>query len=286
MSFFASFENKHGKIDMGGAGYVIRVTEIDGLEPVEAQTQQLKLIGKPGISTASLHQEPRYITITGRVKGDINETRYHTQLMAKVFDNITAGVFSINVYGRLRKIDCISESLSFIIVKENHVNFVVTLRADNPYFYEWSEQVFPLFKIEDNLFDGMEFPREFSYMYAGGNVLNESDVDLEPLITIEAGEPGDPPVYGLIITNITTGAMIELRYNPVKDEIITIDIEKRVITSNFNGIITRYINPYTTVLSDFVLKPGNNEITFENLNDTQPLLANITYKNIYGEAVY
>jgi len=285
MAFFIEFKNKFGTVRIDGDS-PIRVSEIDGLAPVSTQQQTVRLIGVPGERTTHRHQDPRYINLTGRIEGSQPIVRSATATMARVFDNLTEGELTLNMYGKIRKIKCVSESLDLIPKKNYYVDFVLTLKADDPYFYEWQGRKTHLFFIVKNLFDGMVFPRVFSYLNTGGIVTNETNKEVEPVITVYTGERGAEILTGLHIKNLANGATIDLKYNPADDEVVTIDIADRRITSNLNGDITRFIDPYTTALNEFVLLPGNNEIEFENLNTDQPTTADITYRILHGEAVY
>lgn len=285
MAFFVEFTNKFGTVHIDGDS-VIRVSEIEGLAPVGTQQQTVRLIGVAGERTLHRHQEPRYISMTGRIKGQQNHVRNASATMARIFDNLTEGELTLNMYGKIRKIKCVSESLDLIPKKNDYIDFVLTLKADDPYFYEWQGRKTHLFFIVNNLFDGMTFPRAFSYLNTSGTVTNETNKEVEPTITIYTGDRGAQLLTGLQIKNLSNGAVIDLKYSPEDGEIITIDIADRRITSTINGDITRYIDPYTTFLSEFVLLPGNNEIEFENLNVAQPTTADITYRILHGEAVY
>ena len=88
-----------------------------------------------------------------------------------------------------------------------------------------------------------------------------------------------------LLKNETTGKQILLEYIPAADEIITINIPDRKITSSLNGDITRN-KPLEYSLSEFVFVKGANMINFTNYDSGQPLTAKAIYSNLYTEAMY
>ena len=282
MKFYIGYENEIGKIEMGTKPpYIIR--EITGLEQVAAEKQSIRYVGVAGEKTLDKTPNPRVITIDGRVTG--KGRRFYTDKLSKTFNNTIEGTLKLNIWGKLRRIKCIPDTVAFGRLHRSYLDFIITLNCDNPYFKDWEDMQVDLYARQNNLINGMTFPRVFTYRTSRGNAVNNGDVDIEPVIYITAGEVGSGTEKGLTITNETTGAVIELNYGPADGEKITIDIENRKITSSISGDITRYKSRFT-LLSDFVLVKGNNIIRFDNANTGQPLTAYAKYSNLYIEGVY
>ena len=211
--------------------------------------------------------------------------RYYTDKLQGIFDNTKEGNLKLNVWGKLRKIKCMSDTVALGKMYRNHIDFLIVLNCDNPYFEDWENTKIELYTRQGNLINGMTFPRVFTFRTSGGNAINNGDVDIEPIIKIIAGEKGAGSEKGITITNETTGAELTLNYAPEESEEIIIDTANRTITSNINGDITRYKDKYS-LLGDFKLIKGNNVVKFLNANPSQALVAHAEYSNLYIEGVY
>ena len=282
MNFYIGYESGNGKIEMGAnTPYLVR--DIQGLEQVQAEKQSIRYVGIAGEKTIIKTPKPRTITIDGRVKGD--GRRFFTDKLTKTFDNTEEGYLKLNIWGKLRRIKCMPDTVVFGKLHRSYVDFIITLNCDNPYFTDWENTKVELYTRTGNLINGMTFPRVFTFRTSEGNAINNGDVDIEPIIKITAGAKDGGTGKGITITNETTGAIITLNYEPAEGEEITIDIANREILSNVNGDITRYKSKHT-LLGDFKLIKGTNLLKFENANTSQSLVAYADYSNLYIEGVY
>ena len=98
-------------------------------------------------------------------------------------------------------------------------------------------------------------------------------------------EDGEDATQGIKIKNHTTGQHMKLDYVPVAEEVITVDIPNRKVTSSINGSILTAISR-KTFLSDFWLAEGVNDIEVTNYNAGAAISAVCRYDNQYVEAVY
>lgn len=282
MSFALHYESKNGKIIMTPKSEY-QVMNMTGLEQVIAEPQVKRFAGVPGQKTIQKTPEPRNILITGRIRAI--ERRFYTDKLIKVFDNTMDGVLKLDMFGKLRRIECIPESVIIGEVDRNKkVNFAISLICDNPYFKDWADTETQIFSRVNNLFDGMTFPRVFSYLSTKANLVNNGYIDVEPIIIVEVGEPSASEVKGLLLENETTGKELLLNYEP-DNEIITFNIPTRKIISSKNGDITRY-KPLQYLLSDFVLKQGSNVINLTNYDANQLTSAKAIFSIRYTEAIY
>lgn len=286
MSYSVIYESANGKIIMARR-FDYEVMSIDGLEQVAAESQIRKYSNMPGQKTLNKTPAARMITITGRINAGRSQRRFRTDNISFVFDNTIEGTLKLNMWGKLRRINCIPDTVAFGEVDRNDkLPFVITLICDNPYFKDWEDIELSLFSRVGNLINGMTFPRVFTFRYTKGTAINNGMVDIEPIIIIETGKPTvGAPETGILIQNETTGKEILLNYTPADGEIITVDIPSRKIISSTNGDITRY-KPLSYLLSDFVFKRGSNLINFINKDTGQELKAKAVYSNQYTEAMF
>ena len=287
MNFVLIYESPNGKVIMTSKNMSeYEVVWIDGLEQVIAESQTKRYVRVPGQKTLYKNPGPRAITITGVIKANKAQRRFRARKLIEVCDNTLEGTLYINMFGKLRRINCIPDTVVFSEPENDTMKFVVTLICDNPYFKDWEDIEVMLFSRVNNLITPMTFPRVFTYRYTKGYAINNGMVDVEPIIVIEAGPPTpDAPETGVLIENETTGKQILLEYAPEDGDVITIDIPARKIISSINGDITRK-KPLEYRLSEFVLKRGPNTISFTNYDTGQPLIAKAIYSNLYTEAMY
>ena len=228
MSYSVIYESANGKIIMARR-FDYEVMSIDGLEQVAAESQIRKYSNMPGQKTLNKTPAARMITITGRINAGRSQRRFRTDNISFVFDNTIEGTLKLNMWGKLRRINCIPDTVAFGEVDRNDkLPFVITLICDNPYFKDWEDIELSLFSRVGNLINGMTFPRVFTFRYTKGTAINNGMVDIEPIIIIETGKPTvGAPETGILIQNETTGKEILLNYTPADGEIITVDIPSR-----------------------------------------------------------
>jgi len=281
-----TIENENGSIVMGGqARDTWRIRGIEGLGPVETEAQTVQYIDSPGQTTLEVLPRPRTITITADLNTREKEQRQWRLSEAMRILNTTGEVtLKVNFSGKMRKITCrpLPSTLAHFNAAAQEVT--ISLLADNPYFRDADTQTVFLRARADNLYRGMIFPRVFTYRYTKGTVANLGDVDIEPVIVITAGVLTEEK-SGVVLVNETTGAAIRFNYTLKSGETITVDIENRTVQSSRSGNILRY-KDRKTVLGNFVLRPGMNVIRFGLMGDTQPITAQLSYSNLYAEAVY
>ena len=90
---------------------------------------------------------------------------------------------------------------------------------------------------------------------------------------------GTSSSYGLKLINHTTGKTLEIDYRLTGTSDITVDLRRRNITDG-NTNITPYISD-DTVLSDFYLTPGENDIEVVTLDNADLISVDLTFNNNY-----
>ena len=281
-----TIENEHGSIVMGGhARDTWRIRAIDGLGPVETEAKTVQYVGIPGQTTLEVLPRARTITITADLNTrDADQRQWRLSQAMRILNTTGRVTLRVNFSGKMREITCrpLPSTLSHFNAAAQEVT--ISLLADNPYFRDTATNIVPLRSRAGNLYDGMTFPRIFTYRYPEGTAVNMGDADVEPVIVITAGTLSEKKDI-VLLENKTTGAAIRFNYTLQSNETITVDIANRTVQSNISGNILRY-KDRSTVLGSFVLRPGKNVIRFGEEGDTQPITAQLSYSNLYAEAVY
>ena len=99
--------------------YIIR----EGLKDWNRLMQAEKLYGTWEWQEKTLEKSPnpRIITIDGRVTGE--GRRFYTDQLAMVFDNTVEGILKLNVWGKLRRIKCIPNTVAFGKMNKSYLRF-------------------------------------------------------------------------------------------------------------------------------------------------------------------
>ena len=115
---------------------------------------------------------------------------------------------------------------------------------------------------------------------------NYGEVDVEPVITIYNFDDEENEITGEIaIENKTTGQTVKLVTGTEKNEVITVNIENRKVTSSFRENITHLISD-DTFLNRFWLAPGKNLIEVRHGNVGEHISVVCSYYSNYREGIY
>ena len=275
------YKSKGGTVEMGGGKHpLINIIEMSGFGLPTKEYESVSFTSENGVTTIGEKDLPRTITITGDLLGGQNE----------IMKALKAFYYEGELYcdfGRIRrKIECKCINLADI---ERHMNsginsFTVQFQCDYPYFNDWNDTVQSLAGYKNLVTDTFTLPCVFTQMLQEGTVYNNGDKSIFPIIKITASYEPTLDNAVLSIINHTTGAMVKINYSMQNGETVEIDLATRQITSNRNGRITNCITD-DTVLSDFYLQIGENELSFKTSDGNQPLTAKIIYNKIYIMAV-
>ncbi len=191
---------------------------------------------------------------------------------------------SISSENKIRTIAC--KTLSFDLCEKigKFRKFILQIECDDPYFIDSKEKEMFLFKRYNLVSGAMSLPCVFTGRYEDSRLVNEGDEIVYPKIVINACT--NSKIEGdkyLKFTNETLGKEIVLNCDMQIGEIITLDLEKRSISSNIQGNLLNFLSD--CYLSDFYLIPGINKILFENHTSSFGE-AVVYYKNKYRECVF
>ena len=284
-------QNKFGKFEMGGGKHsVAHIINIVGLGLPTKETETITFSGEPGHLTKNVRDMSRTITISFDFYGGQREIeRLYKMLYYPVELLFVFGDRSRKITGRCTNPEDVEK-----IIYQRLYKGVIQFVCDNPYFNDFHNTKIAVFNRTDQFpnisEDGkwyVQLPAVATVRTITANILNSGEIEVYPIIHIynTASQIALLSDFsGIVITNETTGAKIELDYSPADGEEITINLALRKITSNIAGNIINYISD-DTVLSDFVLKLGDNKITCENLTGSGNLSAIVEYTNNYAMAV-
>ena len=283
-----SLKNDFGEFVIGENG-IAKLISIDGIGLPQKEVQTVTYAGQAGQKTLSMRDMPRTITITVDFYGDSDTVlRLYKMIYYKVDITIISG-------GIRRKISgiCTNPQDAESIVYQKMYKTALQFVCDDPYFHDLSETKFDLSQRTDkfpNLFENGKYyitlPAVATERRNTTAVLNKSAVLVYPIIEIynNTADSVTDTASGIIITNETTGAKITIDRDMKPNEKISADLPNRSIKSNIDGDITMHISD-DTVLSNFFLEVGNNEIKVENKNTKQETVSVIRFNNCYEAAV-
>lgn len=277
------YKNDVGKIDFRfGGDYPVRVTDIDGLYPLERTFHTATYADIDGVDTISSSVGGRTVTVGGDIK--ISNKQFLRDLL-KVLDK--PGELYMDFGEKKRKLICRNAHFTPGERNSRYMRFVIVFYSDMPYFYGFDEETEYIRKRQDNIGANFILPCIFTSMNTENDIIVNGDAESEPVFEIRCIRKTTmpPEEAGICIVNETTGEKIKLCIYLVDDEVIEIDIENRRITSSVRGNMLKYISE-DTFLHRFKLVQGDNHIKVITENADEQINALCRYKSRYIEGVY
>ncbi len=272
------FKNSLGEKTLSGMGRdSIGITEIKGLGVPSYERQCYTSYDFDGAVESARRIPQRNITISGDIRGTKEDVSDFLKLMSEPF-SLTVKTDSFN-----RSITVSSSNCQTTKVSKNITKFALSLVCDDPYFYDDKDTKVPLYEREELLSNETILPSMFSRRTASASLNVTSDRIIEPVIIITGRKNESEEEGRIVILNKLTGAEFTLLYTPEENEIITVDVKKRRITSDKNGNIISSISQ-DSFMSD--LEIGKSGAVFElaGYGSAGNISAYIIYKNCYLEA--
>ena len=269
------YKNDFGTIAMFGEdNNGFSICDIDGLNLHGKERSLVHFHNKDGYDEADSFWGQRVITISGDIKSDNTKLlkdaiRIFSRPGTLTVDTVS-GLYSINV-----------NDTTFKTQRKNNMykTYCVQFSCDFPHFSDNSDILSGAYSRKNLITSETFLPAVFSSRTAGGIIENTGDIPIEPTITIKC--LADSPEDGFIsIENKTTGKKIIIDYKVALNEIITIDIPKRIITSSVKGDITSHLNP-ESYLCDISLICGENYIDVTPSAGNRNCEVYIVYRNLY-----
>ncbi len=276
-----TFTNEMGSFKLFGSGTNgFSVCSVAGIEPVELSRSVKSYIGEDGCFEDSSQYMQRIITLSCDLKinnNSKNEIRNAMRILSKKCTLL------IETTDSKRKITVNSATFTFGQKYSNYQTFVLQLTCDYPHFSDEDESQCTLFKKDKLLTSQSVLPQILSRRTSSGIVYNEGDLKIYPVITITKNDDiiRDSQI---IIENSTTKNSIILNKSMTKDEIVTVDIKNRTITSSIDGNILSTLDLYSS-LSNFWCDCGENIIDVLVGGGQNGIEIQIGYFNEYLEAI-
>ncbi len=280
MATILKYVSQGGTVKMGGALSNIRITALSGFELPPKQYETIEFATENGVTTTGSKDMARTLTISGNIYGGQRD-------ISKILKALYYEGTLYCEFGTVRrKIDCKVINMSDVErLGQSGINsFTVQLQADYPYFNDYTDTTTVISSSQDLINGTFTLPCVWTEYIQSGIVNNTGDKLIFPVITLTAVSSAESTTGTVSVTNETTGAAITLDYVIAENEVITIDLSTRRIKSSINGNITNVITD-DTVLSEFYLDYGKNNIAFSSSAENQVLLAEITFNRLYLMAV-
>ncbi len=273
------FVSNEKKLEMDGCGELdASVISISGLGIPDKKYNTVKYVDLPGQITLSESVLPREIAITGDIctKGAMPLSKYH------IFFSDGGTMYIFNSSGR-KKIDYKVSSFDTGEKKGDFVPFVLKIICDYPYFSDSVNSETGIYRRIDKISGDFSLPAVFTERLTEADIINSGQTASEPIIKVECTKQG---VYsgGITLYNSKNNRSLTLGINLLLGEIITLDVKNREISSNLRANCFGVLSD-SSVLSEFVIEKGINNISLTNKNNGETVKASIYFDNLYMEAV-
>lgn len=276
-----TFKNEMGCFKLFGSGSKgFCICSVTGLEGVEKTRSVKSYIGEDGCFEDSSQYIQRIITLscdTRLNENSKNEIRNAMRVLSRKCTLI------IESNDSKRQIVVNSATFTFGKRYSKYQTFVIQLVCDYPHFSDVHPTECTIFKKNKLLTAQSVLPQVFSTRISGCIVDNEGDLTIYPVITITKKDDiiRDNEI---VIENRTINKRIVLNKAMTKDEVITVDIKNRTITSSVEGNILGTLSQYSS-LADFWCDCGENDINVLLGGAQTGIEIKVSYFNEYLEAI-
>ena len=275
--------SKNGSFEIGGGNHPVgRLLEIDGIGLPGSTVQQTTFAGMPGYVANDRCDNARTITMSV----DLSMEASGIEKVYRVLQEECEIIFFLK--RKWRKITgiCLNASDAEKIIFGKLYKLVMQFECPHPYFTDYSPVAISLATRTDlfptTIEDGQGYitlPAVATKREQSKVITNKGDTIIYPVITVTSRTN----LEEIRISNLTTGNFLKLRYSIATNEIITIDVKNREITSNIHGSVLNKISD-DTILSEFYLRYGENELTVADI-EGEMVDAIISFENQYKAVV-
>ncbi|MBQ7097012.1 MAG: phage tail family protein [Clostridia bacterium] len=276
------YENALGAVEMTGDGEGdIRIIKMDGFGLAGREYDTVVYSGYDGQETVRSRALPRAITMAVEFCGLNVAERVRSAL--QVLNR--KGVLVVEHDEFSRRISCsqVTVTDSERILKNRISTMVIQFVCDSPYFEDAEDTVVALYRRVKLLETPFSLPSMFGDIIIGADIIVSGAFSVEPVITLYYPDALEQ-VESIVITNEANGASIRLDYTPSENDVVTVDVKNRKISSSVNGNLIRNLSD-DTFLGDFVLEKGLNVIDVFAGDVSAGFVAECKYNNLYCEAV-
>jgi len=279
--FEITFYNSCGSVVFGGgrAQSRFRIIEADGLGLSGKSYKSCTFENCPGQETVNVRQNARTITL----KGDFFMGQEYIEDYKNALSVLDKeGTLEIKTHGDTVRINAYCTQFLPLEKKGVYLPFTVQFVCDNPYFESARGYEVPIYKTVGKLSNEFEFPDAFSERISRRNIYINSSAETEPMIVINAGRnPGGV----LHIQNHTSGEHLDINYEPLGGECITVDVKNRRIFNQNGDNLLNYLAD-DSFFDGFHLYPGDNDIEVYIGTANTELEVMLVYNECFLEAVY
>lgn len=277
VKFKMEYKNKLGTILFsGGEGGNIKVLSIEGLGLPKKNYTTIEYASENGVTQIGEKDMQRTITMTCEL---VNGTRADKNRIDSILHE--NGELYCYFDDERRKIKCkINTPPEFSHEGACFWTFTVQLIADYPYFTDFSETEIPIYSLKNLVTNTFTLPCVFTERLNHATILNEGGKYVYPIIKISATGTSKESSNVISIANSTINSVIKINYVMSDNETITINLKSRMITSDKNGVITDNITD-DTILSNFYLTVGKNDVSFTSNDTSQAINAIVIYTPEY-----
>lgn len=269
-----TYINKFGKVAMSGDGSCcFSICDIDGIHLVGKDRTLIHFHNKDGYDETHSFYGQRVITVSGDIKSDNYEE-------LKNAINVFSSPGTLTLSTDYSSYQISVNDITFKTQKKNnaYTTYCVQMTCDFPHFYDCDDTYSGIYSRTGLITKNTFLPAVFTKRIVGGVVENYGNVICEPIIIINC--LSDTPEEPITIFNETTNKQITINYSASAGEEITIDIPKRIITSNINGDITSHLDA-ESYLCDMYLAQGENEMDVITFSDNKNMEMYIIHRNLY-----
>ncbi len=278
------YANEKGILRFGNGNELWNIINYSGLSLAEKTFKVISYAESPGQVTLKEKMEARHITLRGDCRAEKAELSAGLRIL-----NRPGTVFLIDGEN-VRKIGAYCSHLELQKRRGPFREFIIQFTADNPFFEGEEAVTRALYSREDLISGRFVLPCIFTRRIMTSMVFNDGDVEAEPILTVVCKKQGESDETGLFIENLTTGFNFYLDYQIKTDEIVTIDVPKRRIYSNFkteenNEGNLIYCLSKETVLKNMYLVAGENQFKVTNFSPGSDVLVTCSFTEKYLEAI-
>ena len=271
-------ENRYGKITLGKDGF--NILSAEGLGLLTKSYTTVKYVSRGGQHTINVHHDSRVITIGGDVyTRDNNNLEKALRILSDdVWLTVVSGTKKRKIYTKIKE---------FTVYNKNggYSGFTLQLEADSPYFKDLAQDVNTVYGRKHLVSGEITLPCVFTERTNGKTVVNKGCLKTYPKIVLyDIGFNGRYESEKTItLVNETTGKSVTFEYETAAGEIITVDFDKRTVSSNYTGDILNSL-ALENYLSEFALEEGENFINIIN-NTSREISPVCFHDNNYNECI-
>ena len=249
------FYNSCGSVVFGGGKSESRwrLIDTDGLGLSGKSYRSCTFENCPGQETVEVHKNARTVTLKGDFfmeDGYLSEYKNVLSILDK------EGTLEIRGRGERVRIKAYCTQFLPLEKKGDYLPFTVQFVCDEPYFESAAGYEIGVYRTIPNLSSEFVFPGAFSERITRRNIYISSNAETEPVIIINAGRT---PSGILHIHNHTSGEKLNINYEPLGGDFITVDVRNRKIFNQDGENLLSYLAD-DSFFDGFHLYPGDNEI--------------------------